>query len=376
MTAGGNYWPGYTTGQTWLFDMGMTAAGDVAVDAHRFANYLWGYLSDIPPTDTASWSMGNLLTRGVHHFTSASAPSYDDSPQNGGDIAMLSVGKNGNWPGQQGFPMQIFDAVRDFTLNVLVAVCEAHMGGDLDLVVLAARAFGDDNDDFRSLLSEAGIHPAAWASRYARNFAVSQARDVVRLSQQKLVMDDLVFDKVPAYLELVQEINRRLRTGWNGYIWPYDTMMALSSALSNMSRNPPDSTPGVQIVTSTPSTQWGYEDPVTAEKFAGRLSGVMAAMLNLGYIHPDGLIPDVLGRLLSYRRVDDSADKPVHANHSKMVIVDDAVCYIGSDNAYPAYLEEFGVWIDDRTAIRDLVERYWTEFWSFAGGGHGGRGDP
>ena len=40
-------------------------------------------------------------------------------------------------------------------------------------------------------------------------------------------------------------------------------------------------------------------------------------------------------------------------NHSKVVCVDDELLYIGSDNAYPSYNEEHGVWIKDQTAIKN-----------------------
>ncbi|MGC2234929.1 MAG: hypothetical protein WA584_02040 [Pyrinomonadaceae bacterium] len=46
-------------------------------------------------------------------------------------------------------------------------------------------------------------------------------------------------------------------------------------------------------------------------------------------------------------------------NHSKMVIVDDSLCYIGSDNAYPSFNQEFGIWIDDQPSIQSLITNYW-----------------
>ena len=48
------------------------------------------------------------------------------------------------------------------------------------------------------------------------------------------------------------------------------------------------------------------------------------------------------------------------------VVVDDAVCYIGSDNAYPSYCQEFGLWFDDAAAVEELVRGHWRNLWRFA----------
>jgi hypothetical protein len=366
VTGGANYWPAYTTGQTWLFDLGMSITGDATIDAHRFANYLWRYLGNIPPTDKSSWSMGNLLTNPISGFQNASAPIFSNFPQNSGGVSALSVGKNGNWPFQDlGFPAQIFDAARDFTLNVIAVMVETHISERVDWTAFVAKVLSDDNPDFRNILKEAGINTTAWASRYARNYTVSQAQKSVRFSQQKFVMDDLVTHA--SYMTLVADINLYLKCTWNGYIWPYDMLMSLGSALSNMSHNPTRLGTGIEIVTSCPSTaEGGYEDPVTVEVFTGKLAGIMGGMQVLGYIHPAGGISAIISNFLFYRRIDNSTTAPSHGNHAKLVIVDDAVCYIGSDNAYPSYNEEFGLWIDDEPSIQSLINEYWNDLWTFA----------
>lgn len=56
--------------------------------------------------------------------------------------------------------------------------------------------------------------------------------------------------------------------------------------------------------------------------------------------------------------------KKAHVNnHSKVVCVDDKLLYIGSDNIYPSYNEEHGVWIDDDATIKAWKEKIWTELW-------------
>ena len=46
------------------------------------------------------------------------------------------------------------------------------------------------------------------------------------------------------------------------------------------------------------------------------------------------------------------------ALHGKVIAVDDAAFYIGSQNAYPNQLPEFGYIIEDQKAMRDLRRLY------------------
>jgi hypothetical protein len=55
------------------------------------------------------------------------------------------------------------------------------------------------------------------------------------------------------------------------------------------------------------------------------LISVMTGMSQMGYIKPNGNIPDIVSKRLEYRRVT-PATSPKHENHSKLVVVDDAIC--------------------------------------------------
>lgn len=367
VTGGANYWNvWYTTGATWLFDLSATLAGDAAIDAHQFANYLWKYLENIPSTDGNSCSRKNL--GGINDWSDRTpatqftgfAPSTEGRP-------VLTVGRNGNWasPAFRNFPMQVVDAVRDFLINVAAVAAEKsvrdkHMPCDF-FTPCIVKALDDGNPLFRAALKKAKINPAAWASRYARNYAISQAQSSIRFSQQKFVMDDLRDNQ--QYKALIARINAKLGTDWDGYIWPYDTLCALGHCLATISQGPQND--GVEIVSSTPNRDKAYEDPVSGQEFKDKLIRIMTGMKFLGDIHPKGEISDLVNKRVTYRRVDPNASN-THGNHSKLVVVDDAVCYVGSDNAYPSYNEEFGVWIDDATAISSLVSQYWDALWNFS----------
>ena len=52
-------------------------------------------------------------------------------------------------------------------------------------------------------------------------------------------------------------------------------------------------------------------------------------------------------------------------NHCKVTYVDGKLLYVGSDNTYPNYNEEHGIWIEDQPAIESwrttCFERRWSQ---------------
>lgn len=54
-------------------------------------------------------------------------------------------------------------------------------------------------------------------------------------------------------------------------------------------------------------------------------------------------------------------------NHAKIMIVDDAVYVVGSDNLYPGSLSEFNYLIEGEAAVREMLDAYWHELWRYAG---------
>lgn len=370
VTGGANYWSAYATGKEhdFVFDLSMSINGGAAVDAHAYADYFWGYLWNIPPTDEISWCQTNLLKDDIGRFQHPEQmiPMYTATPAHAGNISALSVAKNGNWPSHYlGVPAQIFDAIRDFILNLVAAVLQQHHLGS-GWITLAVKLLDDDNEEFRKILQDAGISPAAWMSRHIRNVAVARAQRCVRMSQQTFVQDAVKMSS--EFKKLLGEINSYLGTNWDGCFWPYDTMMALGYALANISnRKAGTADCGVELVVSTTNAaQGGYQDNTTAAAFKDKLAGIMSVMHDLGYIKLTGSSKDVIKNFLAYKRIDDNLTNPKHATHAKLAVVDDSVCYIGSDNAYPSYNQEFGLWIDDRDSINAFIKDYWNHLWNFA----------
>ena len=56
-------------------------------------------------------------------------------------------------------------------------------------------------------------------------------------------------------------------------------------------------------------------------------------------------------------------------NHAKVLMVDEKVFYIWSDNAYGGgLLAEFGLIVDDAAKSKDFVDNWWTPLWTEAKG--------
>jgi hypothetical protein len=54
-------------------------------------------------------------------------------------------------------------------------------------------------------------------------------------------------------------------------------------------------------------------------------------------------------------------------NHAKIMIVDDELYVVGSDNLYPGFLSEFNYLVEGKEAVNALLESYWTPLWRYAG---------
>lgn len=367
VAGGANYWGDYAGSTDSPYDLAMSIQGGAAADAHRFADYLWGYLAHRPPTDFSSWSKGSLPGDDPGTFKDAAPPQSGPAPAHAGTTSALTVAKSGMWPAHVfGIPVGLFDALRDFVINAVVAVAEGRLRAGGATGALLAHEMRDDNDAFWAPLRAWGISPAGWASRYARNHAIASARHSVRLSQQKFLMDDLVNDPAGAVFveRVVRPVSEAAGEDWNGWFWPFDTMVALGYALAGIHAGG-GSADVVEIVCSYYKINClEYQDPTKSGDFKARLADVMRGMQAAGLIATDLPVTSLVEQGVVYKRASLVARQ--RSNHSKMVMVDDALAYVGSDNAYPSYNQEFGVWLDDEKAVQALRQGFWDGLWSIA----------
>ncbi|MES2780745.1 MAG: phospholipase [Bacteroidota bacterium] len=54
-------------------------------------------------------------------------------------------------------------------------------------------------------------------------------------------------------------------------------------------------------------------------------------------------------------------------NHAKIMIVDDQVYVIGSDNLYPGFLSEIDHMVEGSDSVNELINSYWNPLWKYSG---------
>ncbi|KAL8343743.1 hypothetical protein RB601_004316 [Gaeumannomyces tritici] len=347
LTGGGNYYDLYTSkGGGSLIDNDITILGDAALAAHNYSDYLWEYLNgnQVSKNDPAGviWSAplnGSAPQGGIPLGRSAPLFPQNTPRLSGNKVPVLSVGKIGNFQLALGiaYPAQLLDAVRDIINQILFEVLSAF--SDPLSSYIASLVNGTSDVNVMSDLKSLGVTPAAWASRAARVHAISQARDNVYMSQQMLV-------------------------------WPYDLLMAISTALVSIDTNhPKDPEKGFYLVLSERvNDPLGYQDNTTLTELKSRLQIVMSGMAKSGLVNPVSDVSTILEtRFHAKRSVLDSPSLP-HSKrlHTKVVDVDSSLLYIGSDNAYPQWNEQFGVWIQEQESVKAWEDGFFWGLWKRA----------
>lgn len=174
-----------------------------------------------------------------------------------------------------------------------------------------------------------------------------------------------------------------------------DLFVALAYFLCTISFDDAPSDSGVYLMLSTHTQKQrkaGYirdrwNDPAPAQQIKDRVKVIMKALVEINNNPLHSLAALALnsftaGLFTSFGTinaggpvdVDQLVDKKLHikrvfkadgtwVSHIKSVCADDKLMYVGSDNAYPHYNEEHGVWIDDQDTIKEWKEGYWQKYW-------------
>lgn len=370
VTGGANFWNEYAAGSTNPHDLAMYVQGDACHTAHRFLDHVWEAITPVPMWDTGSSALGGLLANGVAGLAPLqsvplfNAPPADDTSN--GASEMLMVARAGQWPSaDRGLSPQALDATRDMLLNLIVELACNHKL-TWRHAVRACEAMSDGGELWGALLSDLHLTPALWATRAARHAAIASAQNSVYAAQQKFVMDDLT-EHTP-YNELVRQVCDLLGlsdTGWDGRIWAYDQLAAIGDAVATVHRRGglSSTAPAICLVASKHhESAYGYDDSVSDVQFLQRLIDFNRARAECGLLD---IAPEVVDAAIRqsvvYARVGGPDSKA--EQHSKFVMIDERLCYIGSDNAYPSYNLEAGFWTDDAVALKALIADYWQPLW-------------
>ena len=325
-----------------------------------------------------------------------------------GGPSVLTVGRLGDWHGDMKaiqYPVQVVDAIRDVILNLAWQYYNPHAFEEYsEKFLLLAGALSDDKIA-PLLFHELGINPTAWASRYARIQAITAASKNIVICQQMLVC--CLQNDTKEWMTFANEKSAQIKAKgglgepWDGALWPIgkpfsciycctilltintDLLIALAQALGNMYRsevgtpntdgkNFKKESKGIYIVLTTNQLKKveegghpGWQDVTPIWKFKQRLRQIMSALPTQYGGVPANVIDKLLNEMIHFRRTGTTSDLAHHGlwSHSKVVCVDGRALYVGSDNAYPAYNEEHGVWVDDDKTINGWLDVFFSDYW-------------
>ncbi|KAJ9654562.1 hypothetical protein H2201_008983 [Coniosporium apollinis] len=431
-TGGTNFWTEYSTSQFAkdkdktpidhnIVDHGIKIVGDAAVAGHKWSDYFWQYLDNPAQTDDNCicwatklsdsnptwWTRDGNITESTASSPTPILVKHDvtvngtNKTVNGipaevkrspfektmtfrmgkSQIRCLTVGKLGDWHGtmqQLTYPVMVIDLVRDLALNIFWQMNASLPDGVKGLggYIYGLNKLLSDDVQKDLLFKQFKITPVAWASRHAMTKAIAYAKTSVILCQQCIVQTQTA--SIKDFQNAVDKINANKSLGigptnqWDGFIWPFDLLIALAQALGKISTTASDDKwRGIFIVLATKhgDQHSGWEDQTSIPRFKYRLKRIMLGLPSafglLGGGIPEDKIDAALSKYLHIRRVD--KDNGHMYSHSKVVCVDKKLMYVGSDNAYPCYNEEHGVWVEDDSSesyyVGDWVNKFFDPYW-------------
>lgn len=320
---GQNYWSDYITSPSTPYDVSIQVSGSATTAAHLFANYLWNYVAS--PIDGSTfhetWVLGpqNSTTQDLPlQFVPGNYPVPHQPEQ----IPILAVGNLGLWGGAEqvyaGLDLlaQSTDLYPENTYNELV---NAKNRGVLF--------------PFNSWAASYSI--AMQASIAARSIMIRNVQQggYIRISQQKFANTDIE----PS----------------SGYVlWPMQLLNDIVEAIKSKGAT-------VNILVSNHIVGDSLKDGYSDDMGAAALTGIIQGMLTQHVSKKRAAL--LVSQLLTVKEMTAGT-----FNHGKVCIIDDQVFYVGSDNVYPAYLQEFGYVVGDRNTTMQFIKRYWSPLWNKA----------
>jgi len=310
ITGGHNLWSGnYLQTHDPVHDLSVHLRGPVAADAHRFVDVEWAYACSHANNIFASEV---ALTRSTGSCPATAAPTV--VPPGSGDVAALSVGRAG------------------------LGLTAGSPGGTADPVP-------PHPEDGRCLpfwpqpFNESAAYTANQPADIALRALAASATSEIRISQQDMLgvcpftarYDVRLFDILAA--KILAGVRVRIVTSTPGANWDIVNQYSNVSSLQTASRAL------LQRLTRITS------DPATA-------TAALCAHLQLAHLRPGPFEHWPNGHQF--------------ANHAKLLWVDGAAFYAGSDNLYPSSVQDWGVMVENQTALADLDAHYLDPLWQWS----------
>ena len=308
IVGGMNYWSNdYLQVTDPVNDVSITLDGPAAADATRFEDVIWGWICDNESNTSYVSMRRSNLTGCVRKAETLPAP--DD-----GEVPVLTMGRLGNGidvPGHAG--------------QKSPAIPKAPFQGS------ACTTGGDQTSDTNTNPEYQYRNPGETGLRAL----IASAKSSVFLSQQDLL-------------------------GCVAFIEAYFDERALEALGEKVIAGVP-----VTIVIADEGAKAGgasYSNGYTLKDLATALKQMVAALKPKANARK--LVCAGVG--LAGVRTLDGATWPngsPFANHAKLVSVDDAAFYVGSENLYPARLQELGMIVEDPSASKTLRSAYLDPLW-------------
>ena len=330
IVGGQNYWDDYMPGHSPPHDVSIQVHGIATKAAHQYSDFLWDYVAHPKDTKTQHRS----LTLGDPTLGTALPPSFDPvlfpSRPQPGILPILTVGNLGLW--------EDFES-RNLAEELLYSLAFEQVSPkntypEIERAQNPQLWFPFSRFDYE----ESQAMQASTTARHLLLQAV-EPNGHLRISQQKIANTDVVDQS-----RLV--------------IWPGEFLDDVAAALYPKGAK-------VDIIvsyhdTNSSSPIGGYSDDMGALALRGVIIHRLAAVVGeqrATAIAQAQLTIKQTPRLPSGQRT---------WNHGKVWIVDDKVFYVGSDNIYPGYLQEYGYVIGSKTKTTDFIGRYWDPLWALA----------
>ncbi|MBE0362135.1 hypothetical protein PULV_a3939 [Pseudoalteromonas ulvae UL12] len=388
ITGGHNFWDDYFAKENDPVKVADTSlllhGGGPTQAAHSFADHLWKCIETELPAQSSLHIFQNnafVTTTDVPFYNTPPKPNKNE-PKAHNQVQYLSVGKLGAIDLYETLFWKDFISLGNLGASVYwedVAVPQhivAHLlSEELEKTIelasrnavfstlLLNRLYNDYANDLsnvdaaerfikscQKIMNRENPNPHD-SSIYVRNAITRQARASIKVSQQKLA---LPFSELGQHAEVILPyLNAKSEDG----LWAVDYLFSVGDALLNNYNQ--DSIISVQILLSTSKGDSGYKDSLGIAKTKRVLRNILRALCK------DSKIADTLvNQNVEFKELDFDN---LTLNHSKFWLIDDTYCYLGSDNIYPGFLQEYGYVLkvngDNNREVKAAITKYWNSYW-------------
>ncbi|KAF3043874.1 hypothetical protein E8E11_005101 [Didymella keratinophila] len=259
---------------------------------------------------------------------------------------VLTVAKLGGWRGPMDklrYPVQAIDAIRDLLQNIVWRILwvKFRATGKLGMML------GDFKRIALTSVADKALLP------YFKAAAIAKAKKAIYIDAE--IIGGFLHEGPDEWPKQLKETNANAQLvgddQWNGVLWPYDLISTIATFLVNFKEE-----------------HLAQETVVAANKLKQRLRYFVERKTD----DTDAEYTKWFDSVCQIRRI--SGDGSMF-NHCKTYCVDKKMLYVGSNNPYPNYNEEHGVWVDDEAAFEAWYDRFFSPRWETSPKAKMGRSD-